>query len=77
VNLELASALATDSTTMLVVETDPLASAPAWTLWPDLSVAEIARLVAVPAAREPHEPERSRRWPLLFFRAVPEPPGRR
>jgi len=75
VSPELATAPAMDSTTVLVVETDSLVSAPDWRSGPDPPVPEIARRLAALAASEPHEADRSRRWLLLSSSAAPKPPG--
>jgi len=78
---ELASALASarvaDSTTVVVVETDPLVPAPDSESWWDVPVAEVATRPAALAARERYDTERPRQRSLLSPTAAPEPPGSR
>jgi len=73
----LASARAAESTTVVVVETDPLVPAPDSASWWDVPVAEVATRPAALAAREHYETDRSRQRPLLSPTAAPEPPGSR
>jgi 3D-(3,5/4)-trihydroxycyclohexane-1,2-dione acylhydrolase (decyclizing) len=71
----LASALAADLTTVVVVETDPLVPAPDSASWWDVPVAELSTRPAALAARERYEAGRLRQRPLLSPTAAPEPPG--
>jgi 3D-(3,5/4)-trihydroxycyclohexane-1,2-dione acylhydrolase (decyclizing) len=73
----LASALAADSTTVVVVETDPLVPAPDSASWWDVPVAEVSTRQGVLAARERYEAERPRQRPLLSPTAATQPPGAR
>jgi 3D-(3,5/4)-trihydroxycyclohexane-1,2-dione acylhydrolase (decyclizing) len=73
----LASARAADSTTVVVVETDPLVPAPDSASWWDVPVAEVASRPATLAARERYEAARPRQRSLLSPTSAPEPPGSR
>jgi 3D-(3,5/4)-trihydroxycyclohexane-1,2-dione acylhydrolase (decyclizing) len=72
----LASALAAEATTVVVVETDPLVAAPDSASWWDVPVAEVASRRAARAARERYETERPRQRPLLSPTESPEPGSR-
>ena len=73
----LADALAAVTTTVVVVETDPLVPAPDSASWWDVPVAEVSTRPAALAARERYEADRIRQRQLLSPTRQPEPPGSR
>jgi len=73
----LTSALAAETTAVVVVETDPLVPAPDSASWWDVPVAELATRPAALVARKRYEADRPRQRPLLAPTAAPEPPGPR
>ncbi|WP_405609025.1 3D-(3,5/4)-trihydroxycyclohexane-1,2-dione acylhydrolase (decyclizing) [Streptomyces sp. NBC_01508] len=60
-----AAALASDRTTVVHIETDPLAGAPASEAWWDVPVAEVSTLASTTAARHAYEREKAAQRPLL------------
>ncbi|MGW6457658.1 3D-(3,5/4)-trihydroxycyclohexane-1,2-dione acylhydrolase (decyclizing) [Streptomyces sp. NPDC055078] len=60
-----AAALASDRTTVVHIETDPLAAAPPSGAWWDVPVAEVSSLASTTAARRTYEKEKAAQRPLL------------
>jgi 3D-(3,5/4)-trihydroxycyclohexane-1,2-dione acylhydrolase (decyclizing) len=61
----LVKARAADRTTMVYIETDPLAASPSSDAWWDVPVAEVATLASTRAARASYEKARKRQRPYL------------
>jgi 3D-(3,5/4)-trihydroxycyclohexane-1,2-dione acylhydrolase (decyclizing) len=69
----LADARQADRTTVIVVETDPLAAVGSFESWWDVPVAQVSSMPTVQAARETYDAARSRERP--FLRPAPSPNG--